>query len=220
MNIIIVGGGYVGTSLADLLLKSGCSVKVIENRRNVYPKLLKELPEENVFFGSGTDPAALEEAGIADADVLVAVTSADETNLVASTIAKYEFGVPRVLARVNNPSNAWMFNPGMGVDTTINQASFMAHLITEDIDMKHMTTLLKLNRGDSSIIQVKADAGPPAAGKPIRDLSLPDQSVIIAIFRGESNIIPGGDTVIEEGDTILAFMNESANPAFEKLFNA
>ena len=113
MNIIIVGGGYVGTSLADLLLKSGCSVKVIENRRNVYPKLLKELPEENVFFGSGTDPAALEEAGIADADVLVAVTSADETNLVASTIAKYEFGVPRVLARVNNPSNAWMFNPGM-----------------------------------------------------------------------------------------------------------
>lgn len=133
MKVIIIGGGQVGAYIAKLLLKNHCSVKVIENRSNVFAKIKQDLPKENIVFGSGTDPNILEACGIAGTDVVVAVTGADETNLVASTIAKFEFNVPRVIARINNPKNAWMFDSSMGVDFSLNQADTIAHLVIEDM---------------------------------------------------------------------------------------
>ena len=112
MNIIIIGGGKVGAYIAKLLLNDNYSVKVIENRKDVLDKLKKEIPEDNIVLGSGTEPNVLESSGITETDVVAAVTGADETNLVASTIAKFEFGVPRVIARVNNPQNMWLFKSG------------------------------------------------------------------------------------------------------------
>ena len=106
MKVIIIGGGQVGAYIAKLLLNDNCSVKVIENREIVVEKLKKILPLDTIVLGSGTDPNILESCGIAEADVVATVTGADETNLVASTIAKFEFDVPRVIARVNNPQNA------------------------------------------------------------------------------------------------------------------
>jgi trk system potassium uptake protein TrkA len=120
MKVIIIGGGKVGSYIAELLMNSKCSIKVIEHRKNVLEKLKTEIPAEMIIYGSGTDPDVLESAGIADADVVAAVTGADEANLVASTIAKFEFNVPRVISRINNPRNAWLFNAGMGVDVALN----------------------------------------------------------------------------------------------------
>lgn len=218
MNVIIVGGGYTGVYLAKLLLENHCSVKVLEYRVKVFEKLKKDLPEEYIVNGSGTDPDVLEAVGIAAADVFVSVTDEDEVNLVASTIAKFEFGVPRVIARVNNPKNAWMFNASMGVDNAVNQADLMAHLIIEGIDMKNMMTLLRVNRGTASIIQVHVAEGAKAAGKRIRDLDIPEKAVIISVFRGEESFIPHGDTAVQAGDDVLALADEEAQTVLEKLF--
>lgn len=220
MNVIIIGGGQVGAYIARLLLDNNCSVKVIENREYVVDKLKKTLPEDGIVFGNGTNPNVLESCGIAQADVVAAVTGADETNLVASTIAKFEFGVPRVIARVNNPQNVWLFNSGMGVDVGLNQADLMAHLVVEEIDLKNMLTLMKLNRGNYSIVQVKVDSQSEAANKALRDLAIPVKAVLIAIYRGKDVLIPRGDTVIHEGDKILAFADEDAQVTVSELFGS
>ena len=220
MNVIIIGGGHTGAYIAKLLLENGCSVKVIENRESVFRKLQEDLKPQYIILGSGTDPETMESAGVAAADVLVAVSGTDETNLVASTIAKYEFGVPRVIARVNNPKNAWLFDAGMGVDVAINQAGLMARLILEGIDIKNMMTLLMLNRGDGSIIQMHVDEKSEAVGCRVRDLAIPDKAVMIEIFRGDDSIIPRGETEILAGDDILALAGDREQVELNKLFSS
>ncbi len=220
MKVIIVGGGQVGAYIANILMKNDCSVKVIENREPVFAKLKNDIPIENIVFGSGTDPNILESAGIADADVVAAVTGADETNLVAATIAKFEFDVPRVIARVNNPKNAWMFNSHMGIDVGLNEADLMAHLVVEEMALKNIMTLLKINRGEYSIVQVNVDAHSEAVNKVIKDLSIPVSAVLIAITRGKDTIIPRGDTVIHGGDSILALADEKAQVTINALFTS
>lgn len=142
MKAIIIGGGQVGSNVAKSLLESGCSVMLVEKRESVLKKLEKELPSDAIVIGNGSDPSVLERAGISGADVVVAVAGKDEVNLVVSTIAKYEFGVPRVIARVVNPRNEWLFDEGMGVDVKFNQANILAHVVTHEIDVKHAQALL------------------------------------------------------------------------------
>ncbi len=218
MKVIIIGGGQVGAYIADLLLKSDCLVKVIENRENVLDKLERELPHDVIIRGSGTEPNVLEFAGIADADVVAAVTGADETNLVASTIAKFEFAVPRVIARVNNPKNAWLFDSGMGVDVRISQADLMAHIVVEQMDLKNMLTLMKISTGDCSIVQLAVDAASEAVGRPVKDMVIPQDSLLIAILRGDDVIIPRGDTIVCANDRILALADEDSQVVLNKLF--
>lgn len=209
MKVIIIGGGQTGAYIANLLLSNNCTVKVIENRGVVLDKLKNELPADVIISGSGTDPKYLEEAGIAQADVVVAVTGADEANLVVSTLAKMEFGVPRVIARVNNPKNQWLFTAGMGVDVAVNQADLMAHLVVSEMDLKDMLTLMKLNNGNYSIVQIMIDSESPAAAKAVKDLPIPSDALLISISRGTETIVPNGDTKIFSGDTILALTNET-----------
>ena len=218
MKVIIIGGGQVGAYIADLLLKSDCLVKVIENRENVLDKLERELPHDVIIRGSGTEPNVLEFAGIADADVVAAVTGADETNLVASTIAKFEFAVPRVIARVNNPKNSWLFDSGMGVDVRISQADLMAHIVVEQMDLKNMLTLMKISTGDCSIVQLAVDAASEAVGRPVKDMIIPQDSLLIAILRGNDVIIPRGDTIVCANDKILALTDEDSQVVLNKLF--
>ncbi len=132
MKVIIVGGGKVGTSLALLLLGKGYAVKVIEAEKEKISRLQQDLPADVVALGNGTDPVVLEAAGILGADVVAATTGQDETNLVVTNLARFAFNVPRVVARVNNPKNAWMFTPMMGVDVAVNQADLMANLIAKE----------------------------------------------------------------------------------------
>jgi trk system potassium uptake protein TrkA len=132
MKVIIVGGGKVGTSLALLLLKKGYNVKVLEAAREKISRLQQDLPADVVALGNGTDPVVLEAADILGVNVVAATTGQDETNLVVTNLARFAFNVPRVVARVNNPKNAWMFTPMMGVDVAVNQADLMASLIAKE----------------------------------------------------------------------------------------
>lgn len=207
MNVMIVGGGKVGVYLASLLLAGGQRVKVIELRREEISRLQEELSKEVLIPGNGTDPNVLESAGIHNADVVAAVTGADEVNLVITSLARFEFHVPRTIARINNPKNTWMFTPDMGVDVALNQADLMGHLIAEEMSLGDMMTLLKLRKGQYSLVEEKVAPESLAAGKAIRDLQLPEKCVLAVVIRKGELMIPDRDTVLQPADEVLAVVS-------------
>ncbi len=218
MKVVIVGGGQVGSYMASLLLSGGHEFCLIENRETVFTKIQNEFPANMLLYGSGTDPKMLERAGISSADVVAAVTGADEVNLVVSTLSKMEFGVQRVVARVNNPKNKWLFNSGMGVDVGVNQADIMAHFVVERMNLNDMLTIFKLNRDKYSIVQMKVQQDAVVANKTVKELSVPKDSVLISVIRDETLFIPNGDTQILVDDEILVLTNEANKEKLEELF--
>jgi trk system potassium uptake protein TrkA len=208
-KILIVGGGKVGSYLALLLLREGNQVQVIEGLESEFPRLEKELPGAILIKGGGTDPEVLKAAGIAGADVVAAVTRSDEKNLVVTSLARFEFRVPRTIARVNIPKNAWLFTPEMGVDVMFNQADLMSHLIAEEMTLGEMKTLFKLRRGDYTLVENIVSGGSATAGTAVKDLHLPGESVLCAIIRNGGLIIPRGNTVLREGDEVLTLVHNS-----------
>ena len=209
MFVIIVGGGKTGSHLAEMLLQAGHQVRVIEDRDSVLDKLREELPAAMVVAGDGSSPSVLEAAGVREAKVLAAVTGEDETNLVISTLARFEFNVPRVIARVNNPKNAWLFTGEMGVDVALNQADILAQLIAEEMSLGDMMTLLKLRKGEYSVVEEKVHPASVAVGLQLSELTIPDECVIAAILRKGRLIIPHGDTTLQVADEIVAVVHAS-----------
>ena len=217
MFVIIVGGGKTGSRVAELLLKEKHRVVVIEHRRDIIARLREELPSEFVFEGDASLPSVLEEAGIAEANVVAAVTGEDEANLVVCTVARFEYSVPRIIARVNNPKNAWLFTPEMGVDVALNEADMMAHLVAEEMSLGDMMTLLKFRKGQYALVEEKVHPMALAANKAIRDLMLPPQCVMAAIIRRGELIIPKGDVVLQPADEIIALVHSSEAAALASL---
>jgi trk system potassium uptake protein TrkA len=209
MFVIIVGGGKTGSQLATELLNGGHQVKLIEDRVNVLEKLREELPAEVIISGDGSSPSVLESAGIEHAQVLAAVTGEDEDNLVIATLGRFEFGVPRVIARVNNPKNAWLFTPEMGVDVALSQADILAKLIVEEMSLGDMMTLLKLRKGEFSIVEEKVDPRAVVVGKMLRDIDLPPQCVFAAVIRKGQLIVPNGNTELAPVDEVIALVHAS-----------
>ena len=183
MFVIVVGGGNTGSQLAKFLIEAGHSVHVIEERPAVLEKLAKEIPADAIINGDGSSPAVLEKAGIHKAQVLAAVTGSDETNLVITSLGRFEFNVKRVIARINNSKNAWLFTPEMGVDVSLNQAEILARLSAEEMSLGDMMTMLKIRRGKYSIVEEKIAPGAPAIGLAIKDISFPNNCVISGIIR-------------------------------------
>jgi trk system potassium uptake protein TrkA len=209
MNVLIVGGGQVGAYLASLLIKDEHHVKVVEMREKQLHTLQHDLPEGTVVAGNFTDPVVLETAGIQQADVVVAVTPTDEGNLVVATLARYEFGVKRVIARANNPKNSWLFTPEMGVDVGLTEADLIAHVVAEEMSLGDMMTLLQLRKGKYSLVQEKVDPVSSAVGKTLQELSLPSECVLVAIIRDSKLLLPHGDTALQANDEVLAIAHVS-----------
>jgi trk system potassium uptake protein TrkA len=209
MFVIIVGGGKTGSQLASQLLSGGHKVRLIEDRPEVLARLREELPKEVIVPGDGSSPSVLESAGIEDAQVLAAVTGEDEDNLVVSTLARFEFGVPRVIARVNNPKNTWLFTSEMGVDVALCQSDILAKLIAEEMSIGDMMTLLKLRKGEYSIVEEKVHPEAVVVGKMLRDIDLPAQCVFAAVIRKGQLIVPNGNTELAPVDEIIALVHAS-----------
>ncbi len=218
MFVLIVGGGRVGSHLAELMLHEGHTVKVVESRAEILERLKLEMPPECIAGGEMSSPSVLEAAGVRTANVLAAVTSEDEVNLVIASLARFEFNVPRVIARVNNPANAWMFTEQMGVDVALNQAEILSNLIAEEMSLGDMMTLLKLRRGDYSVVIEKIPPGAKLLQAPLRSLALPGTCVIAAVIRHGRMLIPRGDMHFEEHDEVLAIISTGHIPDLKKLF--
>lgn len=212
MYTIIVGGGQVGAYLASLLLAGKHQIRVIEQRKERIAVLEESIPTDMLILGSGSDPNVLEAAGIRKADVVAAVTGSDETNLVVCSLARLEFKAPRIIARVNNPKNAWLYIPEMGVDVALNQADLLAHLIAEEMSLGDMMTLLKLRKGLYSLVEEKVAPDSVANGRALRDLNIPPRCVFAVIIRKGELIVPRGDTVLQTADEILAVVHSAELP--------
>jgi len=210
MLVIVVGGGRTGSHLATLLHSQGHQVRLVEHRKPTLTRLHRELPTEIIVEGEGADPQVLESVGIKEAMVVAAVTDNDADNLVTASLARYHFNVKRVIARVNNPKNAWLFTKEMGVDVALNNADLMAKLIEEEMSLGDMMILSKLRRGKYTLVEEKIYPGAKAIGVAIKDLSLPPNCVISGILRGSEMIMPRGITVLENGDEIIALVDDTA----------
>ena len=220
MNVIIVGGGKTGAQITRRLLDEGHRVRLIEWRSETFERLNAELPGEVIIPGDGSSPTILEIAGIQTAQVLAAVTGDDEANLVVTTLARFEFNVPRIIARVNNPKNAWLFTSEMGVDVALNQTDILTGLILEEMSMGDMMTLLKLRRGLNSLVEEKLPPRSKVLGIPLKDLPLPPSCVIAAVIRKGQVVTPRGNLVFEVGDEVLAVVDNQSKDDLHNLFAA
>ncbi|MGE5373963.1 MAG: potassium channel family protein [Bacteroidota bacterium] len=217
MFVIVVGGGNTGSQLAKFLLDAGHRVRVIDERPIVLEKLGNEIPTEFIVSGDGSSPTILEKAEIQKAQVLAAVTGSDETNLVITSLGKFEFNVPRVIARINNSKNAWLFTTEMGVDVALNQAEILARLTAEEMSIGDMMTMLKIRRGKFSLVEEKIAPHALAIGRALKDLPLPANCVISGIIRKGEIVMPRGVTVLEEADEIFALVDDSSREQLAKL---
>jgi trk system potassium uptake protein TrkA len=204
MFVLIAGGGRTGTQLATLLVAQNYQIRLIEHRPDVLARLHRELPTEVIYEGHATDPRVLEEAGIRLAQALATCTDSDADNLALCFLARIHYNVPRTIARINNPRNAWLFDQKFHVDVALNQAEILASLIEEEMSLGDMMTLLKLRRGQYSLVEEKIPPGAKAVGVAIKDLALPEHCVIAAIIRHGKIVVPRGVTTLEVDDEVLA----------------
>jgi trk system potassium uptake protein TrkA len=205
VKVVIAGAGKVGRHLAHDLVDRGHDVTVIEQDKGAAARAAQELPEAvNILLGDACEPYVLEEAKLMEADVVVAATGDDEDNLVTSLLAKQEFAVPRVLARVNHSNNEWLFTEQWGVDVPVSPPQILTALVEEAVTVGDVVRLLKLERGKVTLVELTLDENSKVAGRPMYELRLPLDSAIVAIIRDEHVVIPQPETVLTPGDEVMA----------------
>lgn len=218
MNILIVGGGKVGMSLADMLSTQGHQVTIIEMRDMVYAKLQRSAKTARHIYGDGCNPAVLREALVDTMDAVVAVTGDDEDNLVVAKLAKHEYHVGRVIARINNPKNEWLFTSKMGVDIAISHSALLARIIHEELSMGDLVPLLKLGGGQISLAEVTVPEAAAVIGRRVDGLKLPPECVLATLVRKGELLIPRGDTMIQAGDKIIALVRTEQQAELVRIF--
>jgi trk system potassium uptake protein TrkA len=212
MRVTVTGAGAVGRHLSADLAERGHQVTLIDQDVDVCIKVRAMLPNVNVVQGDACEPWVLEEAELASAEVVVAATGDDEDNLVTSLLAKQEFAVPRVLARVNHPKNEWLFNEQWGVDAAVSPPHILTAMVEEAVTVGDLVRLIRLEGGRVSIVEMTLPDGSPSVGRAIYELRLPADAAVVAILRDGHVVIPQPETVLSAGDEVLAL----ANPQSER----
>jgi len=200
--IIIVGGGKIGFFLAKRLFKDNHAVVVVEKDAETADVIAREF-KGTVICGDGCEPSVLEQAGIARADVVAAVTGVDEDNFIICQIAKDQFRVNRTVGRVNDPDNERAFNE-LGIDVPIGVTMILAKIIEEEVSFSDFVDLLSFKRGKLALIRVDLPESSPVINKKVQDLQLPPSSVLVSVVRGDDVIVPKGDTVLKPLDDVVA----------------
>jgi trk system potassium uptake protein TrkA len=217
MNAVIVGGGKVGSHLASTLAKEGNHVSLVEVDPDRCEMLHGVMNGVNVICGDGDEPYILEDAGIQNADAVVAATGHDEDNLVVCLLSKLEYTAPLTIARINNPSNAWLFTERFGVDVPVSNTAIMADVLKK-VSLGDIVTLLRLNAENMAIDELVLPEDSPAVGKRLADLSLPPCAQIMAIVSKDGVIVPRGDTSLNAGDELLILAQCEDEDALRKAF--
>jgi trk system potassium uptake protein TrkA len=216
MRVVIAGAGAVGTYIAADLKENGHEVVLFEQDPDLVAKLRKTL-DVTFVAADACEVSNLQKGGIETADVIVAATGDDEDNLVISLIAKQEFAVPRVVARVNNPKNHWMFNESWGVDVAVSTPHLLTALVEEAVSVGSLVRLLSLE-GGARLVEVTLAANSPAAGKAISDLAIPRDATICAVVRERHVIVPRGETTLAAGDEVIALVTGDVEDDVKRLF--
>ncbi len=201
MRVTIAGAGAVGRSIATELLDFGHQVMLIE--RDIHQLDPAEVEAAEWVLADACELASLEEAGLERSDAVIAATGDDKVNLVVSLLAKTEFAVRRVVARVNDPRNEWLFTEAWGVDVAVSTPRMLAAMVEEAVSVGDLVRLMTLRQRQANLLDVTLPADTPLAGHPVRQLQLPADAALVTILRGGRVIVPQGDDPLEGGDELL-----------------
>jgi trk system potassium uptake protein TrkA len=224
VKVAIAGGGNVGQFIANDLAEGGHQVLIIEQDPGVVTRSAPTLSGRRGDVGSiewhtadACEVTSLREADLGSVDVVVAATGDDEDNLVISLLAKQEFAVPRVVARVNHPKNEWLFNENWGVDVSVSTPHLILALTEEALSVGSLVRLLQLENGAARLVEVTLAGDAPVIGPTIRELDLPRDSTFVAVVREEHVVVPRGDTVFQAGDEVIALVTPESEDEIRRI---
>ncbi len=209
IRIAIAGAGNVGSFVAKDLRAKGHDVVLIEQNENLIQSLQNEL-DVSWVRGDACELHTLDAAVLTSCEVMVAATGDDEDNLVISLLAKQEFTVPRVIARVNHPDNEWLFTETWGVDVAVSTPHLLTSLVEEAVSVGDLVRLLHLEKGKVSLLEVTLAEGSPAEGKTVGDLRIPTDCTLVAVVRDRHVIAPTKETPLHSGDEVMALASPEA----------
>lgn len=201
MKVAIAGAGAVGRSIAQELLRGGHEVMLLERRLDHIDPTVA--PTAVWVHADACELELLEEADLESCEVVIAATGDDKVNLVFSLLAKTEFGVRRVVARVNDPRNEWLFDTSWGVDVAVSTPRLLASLVEEAVSVGDLVRLMTLRQGQANLVEITLPTDTPLAGKAVRTLNIPKDAALVTILRGGRVIVPQSDDPIEGEDELL-----------------
>jgi trk system potassium uptake protein TrkA len=216
MRVAIAGAGNVGLHVADALVHSGHEVLLIEQDRAVVSRAATR-PGVEWHVGDACEIASLKEAHLERCDVMVAATGDDEDNLVVSLLAKQEFGMPRVIARVNHPKNEWMFTENWGVDVFVSTPQLITAMVEEAVSVGKLVEILRFEHGLARLVEVTLAPDSPVLDRTIAEVAIPREATIVAILREDHLVVPRGESVFEVGDEVLALVTPDSEDDMREL---
>jgi trk system potassium uptake protein TrkA len=214
MRVAIAGAGNVGVHIAGDLRDAGHEVLLIEENPDLVARLRATLDVE-WFVADACEVSSLQEAGLENVDVCVAATGDDEDNLVVSLLAKQEFAVPRVVARINHPKNEWLFNEAWGVDVSVSTPHLLTALVEEAVSVGSLVRLLQFQ--DARLVEATLADDSPAVGKAIHELGVPRDATVVAVVRDRHVIVPRGETVIQAHDEVLVLVTPESEDQVKQI---
>jgi trk system potassium uptake protein len=216
VRVAIAGAGNVGLHVADALVHGGHDVLLIEQNRDVASRAVTQ-PGVQWHVGDACEVATLKDARLETCDVMVAATGDDEDNLVVSLLAKQEFGMPRVIARVNHPKNEWMFSENWGVDVFVSTPQLITAMVEEAVSVGKLVEILRFERGLARLVEVTLAEDSPGIDRAITELDIPRDATIVAVLREDHLVVPRGETVFEIGDEVLALVTPDSEDEMREL---
>lgn len=214
MRVAIAGAGSVGRSIARELLGNDHHVLLIDkDPRKVKPDRIEGA---DWLLGDACEVANLEDAQLEDFDVVIGATGDDKVNLVLSLLAKTEFSVKRVVARINHPANEWLFTEAWGVDVAVSTPRVLAALVEEAVEVGDIVRLFSFREGQANLVELTLPEGASCAGHAVRDLDLPKDAALVAIVRGSRVITPSAEEPLEPGDELLFVALPGAEAALRR----
>jgi trk system potassium uptake protein TrkA len=218
MRVAIAGAGAVGTSIAKELIENGHEVMLIDKD----PKAIKvyEVAGAEWLLADACEIAALDEASLERCNVVIAATGDDKANLVTSLLAKTEYGVPRVVARINLPANEWLFNESWGVDVAVSTPRLLSALVEEAVSVGDLVRLMTFRQSDASLVELTIPAGALLAGQRVGSIEWPADTALVAILRDGRVIVPSSDDPLESGDELLFVTSQDVEAELARLLHA
>jgi trk system potassium uptake protein len=218
MRVAIAGAGAVGTSIAKELIENGHEVLLIDKD----PKAIKvyEVAGAEWLLADACEIAALDDASLERCNVVIAATGDDKANLVTSLLAKTEYGVPRVVARINLPANEWLFNESWGVDVAVSTPRLLSALVEEAVSVGDLVRLMTFRQSDASLVELTIPAEAQLAGQRVGSIEWPADTALVAILRDGRVIVPSSDDPLECGDELLFVTNQDVEAELGRLLHA
>ncbi|MEY9964562.1 trk system potassium uptake protein TrkA [Streptacidiphilus sp. MAP12-16] len=215
MRVAIAGAGAVGRSIAGELLENGHEVLLVD--KNPKSISVERVPQAEWLLADACEITALDEAALQRCNVVIAATGDDKVNLVVSLLAKTEYGVPRVVARVNNPRNEWLFNEAWGVDVAVSTPRLMSALVEEAVSVGDLVRLMRFSQGDANLVEMTLSADASSVGTRVGDVQWPEDTALVTIIREGRVLVPSGSDTLEGGDELLFVATAEREAELEQL---